>query len=92
MARQKFFRCSAAIVEQPNGLYSVAMHTRFEHGDQDDTQRYADLNWGEACQVMFDMMDTWGTERLRHLQSVLGDPWIQLSFDNELSASQVPSP
>lgn len=87
MSSQKYFRCSCAIVEQPNGLYAVAVHTRFEHGELDPQSKYSNLTWAEACQVLFDMMDTWGTERLRHLQTVLGDPWIQLSFEDISGAS-----
>lgn len=91
MATQKYFRCSAAIVEQPNGLYAMHMHTRFEHDSGAEPEKYQNLTWPEACDVLFSMMDTWGTERLRHLQSVLGDPWVQLSFsDLEPGATSAP--
>lgn len=80
MAAQPRFRGSMAILEQPNGFYTVHAGHRWEHGQGGDGEVYPNLTWAEVETLVFATMDDWSTQRAEFHQVVLSPLWDQLSL------------
>jgi len=78
--QQKLFRCSASVVEQANGYYTVTTHVRFEHGGDTEITKYPNLSWAEVSDLVLAVFEEWSTSRQTHFKKVVGLPWVQMSL------------
>lgn len=80
MAKQQYYRCSVAIVEQPNGWYTVsAAEGRYDDEGRSRTT-YPNLTWVEVCTLLGALQSEWSDNRSAHHQVLLAQPWEQLTL------------